>query len=171
MSAMSMPVDHLSDAPVRGEAITMAQGRLQVPATPIIPFIEGDGTGPDIWRASRFVFDNAVERAYGAQRKIVWLEGLAGGAQVLAFMSAWPVKAARLAPPRPATRMPAMFAIRNSDAASGSRLAATSPSRWASRTRAAIASRKVLANGAWTSARSGRETPNSQIEPTPRQGW
>jgi isocitrate dehydrogenase len=78
MSAMSMPVDHLSDTPARGEAITLVQGRLQVPATPIIPFIEGDGTGPDIWRASRFVFDNAVERAYGGRHRIAWLEVLAG---------------------------------------------------------------------------------------------
>src|ERR687889_227636 len=78
MSAMSMPVDHMPDAPVRGEAITMINGRLQVPTAPIIPFIEGDGTGPDIWRASRFVFDTAVERAYGGQRRIAWVEVLAG---------------------------------------------------------------------------------------------
>jgi isocitrate dehydrogenase len=78
MSAMSMPVDHMSETPTRGEAITLAEGRLRVPATPIIPFIEGDGTGPDIWRASRFVFDSAVERAYGGRRWVAWLEVLAG---------------------------------------------------------------------------------------------
>jgi isocitrate dehydrogenase len=49
-----------------------------VPAKPIIPFIEGDGTGPDIWRASQYVFDGAVERAYGNRRRIAWLEVLAG---------------------------------------------------------------------------------------------
>ncbi len=54
------------------------QGQLQVPDQPIIPFIEGDGTGPDIWRASVRVFDAAVERAYGGARKIDWQEVLAG---------------------------------------------------------------------------------------------
>jgi len=56
----------------------MAGGRLQVPAKPIIPFIEGDGTGPDIWRASRLVLDGAVKAAYGADRQIAWREVLAG---------------------------------------------------------------------------------------------
>jgi isocitrate dehydrogenase len=66
-------------APARGEAIRMgADGRLQVPDEPIIPFIEGDGTGPDIWRASVRVLDAAVERAYGGKKKIAWLEVLAG---------------------------------------------------------------------------------------------
>jgi isocitrate dehydrogenase len=64
--------------PSTGELITMESGRLRVPATPIIPFIEGDGTGPDIWRASRRVFDAAVERAYNGERRIVWFEVLAG---------------------------------------------------------------------------------------------
>jgi isocitrate dehydrogenase len=62
----------------RGEAITMRAGRLQVPAEPVIPFIEGDGTGPDIWRASQLVFDAAVAKAYGGTRRIAWLEVLAG---------------------------------------------------------------------------------------------
>ncbi len=53
-------------------------GRLNVPDQPVIPFIEGDGTGPDIWRASRLVFDSAVEKAYGGSRKINWTEVLAG---------------------------------------------------------------------------------------------
>ncbi len=65
-------------APTGGEPISMKQGRMQVPSTPIIPFIEGDGTGPDIWRASQYVFDQAVERAYGKRRRIAWLEVYAG---------------------------------------------------------------------------------------------
>ncbi len=59
-------------------AITMKAGRLHVPDHPIIPFIEGDGTGPDIWRASVRVFDAAVARAYGGARKIEWREVYAG---------------------------------------------------------------------------------------------
>ena len=65
-------------APTTGEAITMANGTLQVPDHPIIPFIEGDGTGPDIWRASRAVFDGAVRKAYGGKRAITWFEVFAG---------------------------------------------------------------------------------------------
>jgi len=61
-----------------GQPITMQQGHLKVPDQPIVPFIEGDGTGPDIWRASQVVFDAAVEKAYGGKRKIAWLEVLAG---------------------------------------------------------------------------------------------
>jgi isocitrate dehydrogenase len=61
-----------------GEPIQMQGGRLSVPDRPVIPFIEGDGTGPDIWRASRRVFDAAVERAYGGKRQIAWREVLAG---------------------------------------------------------------------------------------------
>jgi len=53
-------------------------GTLEVPDQPIIPFIEGDGTGPDIWRAAKLVFDAAVEKAYGGRRKIVWFEVFAG---------------------------------------------------------------------------------------------
>ncbi|MBX3097139.1 MAG: isocitrate dehydrogenase (NADP(+)) [Fimbriimonadaceae bacterium] len=58
--------------------ITMTGGRLSVPNDPIIPFIEGDGTGPDIWRASVRVLDAAVDKAYGGERKIHWQEVLAG---------------------------------------------------------------------------------------------
>ncbi|MEO1007090.1 MAG: isocitrate dehydrogenase (NADP(+)) [Planctomycetota bacterium] len=61
------------------EPITMDDGTLRVPAHPIIPFIEGDGTGPDIWAAAVRVFDAAVEKAYGGDRKIHWHEVLAGG--------------------------------------------------------------------------------------------
>lgn len=60
------------------EKISMTNGQLQVPNHPIIPFIEGDGIGPDIWRASVRVFDAAVEKAYGSKRKIEWKEVLAG---------------------------------------------------------------------------------------------
>ena len=60
------------------EKIQMIDGKLQVPAHPIIPFIEGDGIGPDIWKASVRVFDAAVEKAYGGERKIEWMEVLAG---------------------------------------------------------------------------------------------
>jgi isocitrate dehydrogenase len=62
----------------KGEVISRRDGRLVVPDRPMIPFIEGDGTGPDIWRASVRVFDAAVERAYGGRRRIVWREVLAG---------------------------------------------------------------------------------------------
>ncbi len=64
--------------PDHGAAITRQLGQLVVPDNPIIPFIEGDGTGPDIWRASVRVFDAAVERAYGGKRKIAWMEVYAG---------------------------------------------------------------------------------------------
>ena len=65
-------------SPSAGEPITMRDGRLDVPTEPIIPFIEGDGTGPDIWRASQHVFDSAVQKAYGGKRRIAWFEVLAG---------------------------------------------------------------------------------------------
>ncbi|HEX5438708.1 MAG TPA: NADP-dependent isocitrate dehydrogenase [Gemmatimonadaceae bacterium] len=64
--------------PTEGETITITDGTLNVPSRPIIPFIEGDGSGPDIWHAARHVFDSAVEKAYGGERAIVWLEVLAG---------------------------------------------------------------------------------------------
>ncbi|MEA3190959.1 MAG: isocitrate dehydrogenase [Thermoplasmata archaeon] len=65
--------------PKDGKPITVgADGKLSVPDTPILPFIEGDGTGPDIWRASKRVFDAAVEQAYAGKRRIAWMEVLAG---------------------------------------------------------------------------------------------
>ena len=65
--------------PTAGEAISLnPDGSLHVPTTPILPFIEGDGTGPDIWRASRRVFDAAVAKAYGGKRRIEWFEVFAG---------------------------------------------------------------------------------------------
>src|SRR5579862_6749990 len=75
---VGMPTYENLTLPATGEAITSSGGRLSVPDAPIIPFIEGDGTGPDIWRASKVVFDGAVKAAYGASRKIAWLEVLAG---------------------------------------------------------------------------------------------
>src|SRR6266576_1274461 len=64
--------------PQRGEGIVYKDGTLSVPDNPIVPFVEGDGTGPDIWRASVRVFDAAVESAYGSERKIEWMEVFAG---------------------------------------------------------------------------------------------
>ena len=64
--------------PSRGEGIIYKDGALSVPDNPVIPFVEGDGTGPDIWRASVRVFDAAVERAYQGQRKVAWMEVFAG---------------------------------------------------------------------------------------------
>src|SRR3954466_2785238 len=61
-----------------GSKITMAGGKINVPNDPIIPFIEGDGTGPDIWRASVRVMDAAVEKAFNGKKKIIWKEVLAG---------------------------------------------------------------------------------------------
>jgi isocitrate dehydrogenase len=64
--------------PSGGKAIDYANGKFIVPDNPIVPFIEGDGTGRDIWKASRAVFDAAVERAYGGKRRVVWYEVFAG---------------------------------------------------------------------------------------------
>ena len=66
--------------PIGAEAIAVhADGRLEVPDHPIIPFIEGDGTGPDIWRASVRVLDAAVAKEFGGKKKIAWAEVYAGG--------------------------------------------------------------------------------------------
>ena len=64
--------------PETGERIQIVDGELNVPDNPVITFIEGDGTGPDIWAASQRVFDAAVEKAYGGRRKISWMEIFAG---------------------------------------------------------------------------------------------
>ena len=64
--------------PAQGAKITIQDGKLRVPENPIIPFIEGDGTGPDIWRASVRVMDAAVAKAYGGKRRIHWMEVFAG---------------------------------------------------------------------------------------------
>jgi isocitrate dehydrogenase len=67
----------LSKVPA-GDAIRLRDGKLEVPDRPILPFIEGDGTGPDIWRASVHVFDAAVKKIYGGKRQIAWMEVYAG---------------------------------------------------------------------------------------------
>ena len=64
--------------PTNGEKITFSNGRFVVPDHPILPYIEGDGTGRDIWKASVRVFDAAVEKAYGGKRKVAWYEVFAG---------------------------------------------------------------------------------------------
>ena len=78
VSAEAPAFEHLTP-PAEGARIQKRpDGTLGVPDQPIIPFIEGDGTGPDIWRAAQLVFDAAVEKAYGGRRKIVWFEVFAG---------------------------------------------------------------------------------------------
>ncbi len=71
--------------PSVGEKITVKDGKLVVPDNPIIPFIEGDGTGPDIWRASQMVFDAAVEKAFKGKKKISWMEIYAGEKSVKTY--------------------------------------------------------------------------------------
>ncbi|HKF55317.1 MAG TPA: isocitrate/isopropylmalate family dehydrogenase, partial [Blastocatellia bacterium] len=66
------------EVPTDGTSITVEGEKLSVPSNPIIPFIEGDGTGRDIWRASRRIFDAAVAKAYDGKRRIVWYEVFAG---------------------------------------------------------------------------------------------
>jgi isocitrate dehydrogenase len=68
----------LATVPSAGERIAYEGGVLKVPDHPIIPYVEGDGTGPDIWRASVRVFDAAVEKAYGGERRVSWMEVFAG---------------------------------------------------------------------------------------------
>ncbi len=73
-----MPTYQKLVTPTTGSKITVAAGKITVPHDPIIPFIEGDGTGPDIWRASQRVLDAAVAKAYSGKRKITWFEVYAG---------------------------------------------------------------------------------------------
>jgi isocitrate dehydrogenase len=73
-----MPTYKLSKIPSGGERISYERGALHVPNNPVIPYIEGDGTGPDIWRASVRVFDAAVEKCYRGERKVHWMEVFAG---------------------------------------------------------------------------------------------
>lgn len=75
---MSHPKFQALTPPSEGDLITLKEGRLSVPDQPIIPFIEGDGTGRDIWRSAQRVFDASVEKAYGGKKKIAWFEVLAG---------------------------------------------------------------------------------------------
>src|SRR3954468_4405731 len=73
-----MPTYKLAKVPSQGERIGYEKDLLKVPNNPIIPYIEGDGTGADIWRASARVFDAAVQKAYGGERKVHWMEVYAG---------------------------------------------------------------------------------------------
>ena len=73
-----MPHFNSLKPPTSGTPITRRDGRLRVPDDPIVPYIEGDGTGPDIWRASVRVFDAAVKKAYGGKRRLSWFEVFAG---------------------------------------------------------------------------------------------
>jgi isocitrate dehydrogenase len=82
---MSMPSTAQPVPPASGAKITISGGKLKVPDRPIIPFIEGDGTGRDIWRASVRVMDAAVAKAYGGRRKIEWMEVYAGEKSFQAF--------------------------------------------------------------------------------------
>ncbi|HUO20288.1 MAG TPA: NADP-dependent isocitrate dehydrogenase [Steroidobacteraceae bacterium] len=75
---MSTPASPKVAPPAQGAKIAIANGKLTVPDNPILPFIEGDGTGPDIWRASVRVLDAAVASAYGGKRRIHWMEVYAG---------------------------------------------------------------------------------------------
>ncbi|HEX3867549.1 MAG TPA: isocitrate dehydrogenase (NADP(+)) [Gemmatimonadaceae bacterium] len=73
-----MATYRFAKVPTAGERITYENGVLGVPSNPIVPFVEGDGTGPDIWRASVRVFDAAIEKAYGSERRVSWMEVFAG---------------------------------------------------------------------------------------------
>ena len=73
-----MPQTARPTPPREGEKIALRGGRLVVPDHPVVPYIEGDGTGPDIWKAAVRVFEGAVAKAYGGKRKIAWFEVLAG---------------------------------------------------------------------------------------------
>jgi isocitrate dehydrogenase len=85
MSTNQNPTSAKPIVPSGGQKITISAGKLQVPDRPIIPFIEGDGTGRDIWRASVRVLDAAVAKAYGGKRKIEWTEIYAGEKSFKAF--------------------------------------------------------------------------------------
>jgi isocitrate dehydrogenase len=84
---MTTPSSAKPVAPAAGQKITISSGKLAVPNRPIVPFIEGDGTGRDIWRASVRVMDAAVAKAYGDKRKIEWMEVYAGEKSFKAFGS------------------------------------------------------------------------------------
>ena len=73
-----MPEFDKLQVPEGGEPIALKNDRLEVPNNPILPFIRGDGVGPDIWNASVKVFDAAVAKAYGRKRKVIWMEIFAG---------------------------------------------------------------------------------------------
>src|ERR1041385_1321815 len=83
-----MPYKDLT--PPAGAKISIKDGKLTVPDNPVLPFIRGDGTGPDIWAASERVFDAAVQKAYGGKRKVVWFEVFAGEASKSKFENGLP---------------------------------------------------------------------------------
>ena len=76
--------------PSDGVRISYKDGRIHVPPNPIIPFIEGDGTGRDIWKASVRVFDAAVEKAYAGERRVIWYEIFAGEKAKAKTPDLWP---------------------------------------------------------------------------------
>src|SRR5260370_26940269 len=78
-----MPYQDLT--PPAGGKLSIGSGKLSVPEEPILPFIRGDGTGPDIWAASQRVFDAAVQKAYAGRRKVSWFEVFAGEAAFTKF--------------------------------------------------------------------------------------
>jgi isocitrate dehydrogenase len=82
---MATPASPKPVPPQGGEKISIRNGKLVVPDQPVVPFIEGDGTGRDIWRASVRVMDAAVQKAYGGKRKIQWMEVYAGEKAFNAF--------------------------------------------------------------------------------------
>ncbi len=84
-----MPTERLPK-PATGTRIDFKNGRIVVPDDPIIPFIEGDGTGPDIWRATRVVLDGAVEKVYGGKKKFAWYEVYAGDKATVKFNEVLP---------------------------------------------------------------------------------
>ena len=75
---MSMPTFSTCEVPVNGARIELQNGKLNVPNNPIIPFVEGDGIGADIWAAAQRILDTSVEKAYGGSKKIEWMEVFAG---------------------------------------------------------------------------------------------
>src|SRR5258708_8619816 len=76
--------------PPAGGKISITSGKLAVPENPVLPFIRGDGTGPDIWAASQRVFDAAVQQAYGGKRKVAWFEVFAGETAFQKFNNSLP---------------------------------------------------------------------------------
>src|SRR6476660_2561395 len=77
-SESGMATYRYASRPTSGDAIAFEKGVLQVPDNPVIPYVEGDGTGPDIWRASVRVFDAAIRKAYGDKKKVSWMKVYAG---------------------------------------------------------------------------------------------
>src|SRR5580704_9178461 len=84
-SVFMKPAYNSQRVPSDGEGIDYSSGAFRIPDRPIIPFIEGDGTGRDIWKASRRVFDAAVEQAYAGKRRVAWFEVFAGEKAFNAF--------------------------------------------------------------------------------------